>query len=157
VDNSRGVVGVSTQATLHPVKVLTALGAGSTSDIAAGIEYTAKQGWDVASLSLGGSSSNLMRDACEYAHNQGVLLIAAGNSGPCTNSEMGTIGGAWAGYVKDNPNAPDELIVYVVPEGSNTAIGHYIVNTDDARAFANDEMSADTWAQRIMSTVVNYE
>ncbi len=86
VDNSRGVVGVSTQATLHPVKVLTALGAGSTSDIAAGIEYTAKQGWDVASLSLGGASSNLMRDACEYAHNQGVLLVAAaGNSGPCTN------------------------------------------------------------------------
>ncbi|RBI60079.1 peptidase S8 [halophilic archaeon] len=86
VNNKRGVVGVSTEATLHPVKVLTAIGAGSTSDIVAGIEYTANQGWDVASLSLGGSSSNLLRDACQYAYNQGVLLVAAtGNSGPCTD------------------------------------------------------------------------
>ncbi|MEF8812903.1 MAG: S8 family serine peptidase, partial [Halovenus sp.] len=39
VDNSEGVVGVSTEATLHAVKVLDKNGSGSFSDVAAGIEY----------------------------------------------------------------------------------------------------------------------
>lgn len=87
VDNTKGVVGVSPGATLHGVKVLTALGSGSISDIASGIEYVAQQGWDVGSLSLGsGQDSTLLRDACQYAVNQGTLLVAAtGNSGPCTD------------------------------------------------------------------------
>ena len=87
VDNSRGVKGVSTEATLHAVKVLDCAGSGSFSDIAAGIEYVANQGWDVASLSLGGSSgSSALKDAVEYAQGQGVLLVAAaGNDGSCTN------------------------------------------------------------------------
>ncbi len=87
VDNSEGVVGVSTEATLHAVKVLDKNGSGSFSDVAAGIEYVADQGWDVGSLSLGADSgSQTVKDACTYAYNNGVLLVgAAGNSGPCTD------------------------------------------------------------------------
>ncbi|MEF8853514.1 MAG: S8 family serine peptidase, partial [Haloarculaceae archaeon] len=87
VDNSEGVVGVSTGATLHAVKVLDNSGSGSFSDVAAGIEYTADQGWDVGSMSLGASSgSQTVKDACQYAYDNGVLLVgAAGNSGPCTD------------------------------------------------------------------------
>ena len=87
VDNGEGVVGVSTDATLHAVKVLDRDGAGSFSDVAAGIEYTADQGWDVGSLSLGASSgSQTVKDACQYAADRGVLLVAAaGNGGPCTD------------------------------------------------------------------------
>jgi subtilisin len=87
VDNAQGVVGVATQATLHPVKVLTASGSGTTSDVARGIEYTGEQGWDVGSLSLGGGGdSNVLREAVEYATGEGVLLVAAaGNDGPCTD------------------------------------------------------------------------
>lgn len=86
VDNSEGVVGVSTSATLHAVKVLDCSGGGSYSDIAAGIEYTSDQGWDVASMSLGGSQSQVVADAVEYAYNNGVLLVAAaGNDGECTD------------------------------------------------------------------------
>ncbi len=87
VDNSKGVVGVSTEATLHAVKVLDNNGSGSLSDVAAGIEYVANQGWDVGSLSLGASSGNqTLKDACTYAYNNGVLLVAAaGNDGPCTD------------------------------------------------------------------------
>ncbi|WP_394349749.1 MULTISPECIES: S8 family peptidase [Haloferax] len=86
-DNSQGVKGVSTEATLHAVKVLDKRGSGSFSDIAAGIEYTADQGWDVASMSLGASSgSQTVKDACTYADDRGVFLVAAaGNSGPCTD------------------------------------------------------------------------
>ena len=87
VNNSQGVVGVSTEATLHAVKVLDSRGSGTFSDVAAGIEYTADQGWDVGSMSLGASSgSQTVKDACQYAVDNGVLLVAAaGNSGPCSD------------------------------------------------------------------------
>jgi subtilisin len=87
VDNSQGVVGVSTDATLHAVKVLDKRGSGYLSDVAAGIEYTADQGWDVGSMSLGASSGGqTLKDACTYAQDKGVFLVAAaGNSGPCTD------------------------------------------------------------------------
>ena len=87
VDNSEGVVGVSTEATLHAVKVLDKRGSGSYSDIAAGVEWVADQGYDVGSMSLGGSSSSAtLRDACQYAYDKGVLLVgAAGNDGPCSD------------------------------------------------------------------------
>ncbi|WP_435094173.1 S8 family serine peptidase [Halorubrum sp. N11] len=87
INNTDGVVGVSTEATLHAVKVLDKDGSGSFSDVAAGIEYTADQGWDVGSLSLGASSgSQTVKDACQYAYDNGVLLVAAaGNDGPCSD------------------------------------------------------------------------
>jgi subtilisin len=86
-DQGSGLVGVSPGVTLHAVKVLGCGGFGNYSDVAAGIQYVGEQGWDVASMSLGTSdSSQTIRDACQYARNQGVLLVAAaGNSGPCTD------------------------------------------------------------------------
>ncbi|WP_128477399.1 S8 family peptidase [Halorussus pelagicus] len=87
VNNSEGVVGVSTEATLHAGKVLGDDGSGSFADVAAGIEWAADQGYDVASLSLGASSgTTALKDAIDYAHNNGVLVVSsAGNSGPCTD------------------------------------------------------------------------
>lgn len=76
-DNSRGVVGVAPDATLHAVKVLDQYGNGSYADIATGLEHAANQGWDVANLSLAGGKSSLMEDACEYAYGNGVLLVAS--------------------------------------------------------------------------------
>lgn len=85
VDNSVGVVGVSTQADLYGVKVLDSGGSGSFSDIAAGIKWVADQGIDVGSMSLGGSSGTTeLQDACQYAVNNGTMLVAAaGNDGTC--------------------------------------------------------------------------
>ncbi|MEF8828484.1 MAG: S8 family serine peptidase [Haloarcula sp.] len=82
VDNSEGVVGVSTSATLHAVKVLDGDGSGTYSDVAAGLEWVADEGHDVGSLSLGGPKSSTIEDACQYAADRGVLLVAAaGNDG----------------------------------------------------------------------------
>ncbi|PSQ16924.1 hypothetical protein BRD00_09060 [Halobacteriales archaeon QS_8_69_26] len=69
------------------MKVLDNSGSGSYSDIAAGIRYTADQGWEVGSKSLGASSgSQTVKDACTYAYDKGVLLVAAaGNDGPCSD------------------------------------------------------------------------
>ena len=85
--NGEGVSGVAPGVTLHAVKVLDKRGSGSFSDIAAGVQYVADQGWDVGSMSLGASSgSQTLKDACQYAADAGVLLVAAaGNSGPCTD------------------------------------------------------------------------
>lgn len=81
-----GVVGVAPDATLHAVKVLSDSGGGSYSDIAAGIEWTANRGYDVASMSLGGGKSYAVEDAVEYASSRGVFIsAAAGNDGPCSN------------------------------------------------------------------------
>jgi len=86
IDDSEGVVGVSTEATLHAGKVLNGCGSGAYSNIAAGIEWAADQGYDVASMSLGGDASSTVQDACQYAYNNGVLLVAAaGNDGECTD------------------------------------------------------------------------
>ncbi|NEU57278.1 S8 family serine peptidase [Halorussus sp. MSC15.2] len=86
-DNSQGIVGAAPDATLHAVKVLDKCGSGSFSDIAAGVEYVADQGWDVGSMSLGASSgSSALKDAVQYATDKGVFLVAAaGNSGPCSD------------------------------------------------------------------------
>ncbi|WP_257299761.1 S8 family serine peptidase [Haloarchaeobius sp. FL176] len=87
VDNTEGVVGVSTQANLWAGKVLDGCGSGSLSAIAAGIEWAADQGFDVASMSLGASSGDqTLQDAVQYAANNGLLMVAAaGNDGPCSD------------------------------------------------------------------------
>lgn len=84
VDNSIGVVGVGPAIRLHSVKVLGADGFGNTSDIAEGIRWVAEQGYDVASLSLGGrGGSAVMRQAVQYAHQKGVILVAAAGNDSC--------------------------------------------------------------------------
>lgn len=79
-----GPLGVAPEATLIPVKVLDADGAGSLSDIVAGINWAAKHGVDVINMSLGGpSGSAALERAVKQALNAGVVIVAAaGNSGP---------------------------------------------------------------------------
>jgi subtilisin family serine protease len=87
VDDTADVVGVSTEANLYAGKVLDGCGSGSLSSIADGIRWAADQGYDVASMSLGASSGDqTLKDACQYAYDNGVLLVAAaGNDGECTD------------------------------------------------------------------------
>ena len=86
-DDGTGVLGVAPEATLHAVKVLACDGSGSFDDIAAGIEWSADQGHDVQSMSLGANTdSSVVKDALQYAADRGVVMVAAaGNSGPCTD------------------------------------------------------------------------
>lgn len=78
-----GLIGVAHEATLWAVKVLDSGGMGSFSDIAAGIRWAAREGHDVANMSLGSTTdSSVVHDACQYAQCQGTLLVAAaGNAG----------------------------------------------------------------------------
>ena len=58
---------------LHAAKVLSASGVGLTSAVAAGTEWTADQGYDVGSLSLGGASTYTTEQACRYTSDEGVV------------------------------------------------------------------------------------
>ncbi|WP_224269255.1 S8 family peptidase [Haloprofundus salinisoli] len=90
VDNDEGVVGVAPETTLHAVKVIYCAGVGLVSDIAAGIEHVADRGWAVASLSFGSQRpTNLIRDACRYAAEEGVLLVAAAGNGRARPNTVG--------------------------------------------------------------------
>lgn len=82
-NNELGIAGISWGARLMPVKVLDEYGDGWYSDVIAGIVYATDNGADIINLSLGGEeSSEALQDAVDYAHANGVLLVAAtGNTG----------------------------------------------------------------------------
>lgn len=77
-NNGRGIAGVDWQARIMPVKVLNEDGAGSKSQLASGITWAVDNGAQVLNMSLAGSSPSLVvRNAIDYAHSRGALLIAA--------------------------------------------------------------------------------
>jgi subtilisin family serine protease len=84
--NGQGGVGVSFGAGLMPLKVMDCTGSGYNDDITAAIYYAADNGAEVINMSLGGIySSQAMQDAVDYAHDAGVIVLAAsGNSGDST-------------------------------------------------------------------------
>lgn len=90
-NNARGIAGVSWRTRIMPVKVLNANGSGSHSMIINGIQFAANNGAHVINMSLGGTSySQAMQDAINYAHNRGVLVVAAaGNCGGSNYSQNG--------------------------------------------------------------------
>ena len=81
-NNQYGVAGIAYEASLMPLKVITAEGGGTITDIAEAIRYAADHGADVINMSLGGSGdSSVLREAIEYAYKKGVVIVAAaGNS-----------------------------------------------------------------------------
>ncbi|MBC6432986.1 peptidase S8 [Nostoc sp. HG1] len=77
-NNKYGVAGIAYEASLMPLKVLSSYGGGTVADIAEAIKFAADKGADVINMSLGGGGeSKLMKEAIEYAHRKGVVIIAA--------------------------------------------------------------------------------
>ncbi|AFY78939.1 subtilisin-like serine protease [Pleurocapsa sp. PCC 7327] len=81
-NNNYGVAGIAYKAKIMPLKVLSAGGSGTISDIAEAIRFAADKGADVINMSLGGGGESLvMKEAIDYAHQKGVVIVAAaGNS-----------------------------------------------------------------------------
>jgi serine protease len=104
-NNGLGLTGLAYGATIMPVRVLDASGAGDASTISAGIVYAVKHGAQVINLSLQfsvGISSGEIPDiinAVHYAWARGVVVVAAaGNDGvsqlayPARDSEVVSVG-----------------------------------------------------------------
>ncbi len=81
-DNNQGIAGTA-NVSIMALKVLNAEGIGADSGIAAAIRYAADNGAHIINLSLGGGSTNqVLVDACAYATQRGCLVVgAAGNDG----------------------------------------------------------------------------
>jgi serine protease len=83
-NNDKGVVGVSTGASIHMVKVFGDAGNWVySSDLLSAARAAANKGCKIISMSLGGSRSSLTeRNGMDDLYNKGVLLVAAaGNDG----------------------------------------------------------------------------
>ena len=77
-NNGYGVAGVAYEAKIMPIKVLSASGGGTVTDIAEAIKFAADNGADVINMSLGGGgSSSIMEEAVNYAYQKGVTIVAA--------------------------------------------------------------------------------
>ncbi len=81
-NNGLGVAGVAPSAAIMPLRVLDRNGAGGWAGIAAAIRWAADHGADVINMSLGGGMrSRTVERAIDYAHEHGVVIVAAaGNS-----------------------------------------------------------------------------
>ena len=78
-NNNQGVAGIAFAANIMPVKVLGGPeGAGTVLDVAHGIEWAVDNGAQVINMSLGGPDySSTLDNACQEAHNRGVIIVAA--------------------------------------------------------------------------------
>lgn len=77
-NNGYGVAGIAYEASIMPLKVLSASGGGTIADIAEAIKFAADNGADVINMSLGGGgASSMMEEAVKYARNKGVVIVAA--------------------------------------------------------------------------------
>ncbi len=107
-DNLLGIAGVNWYSSLMSVKVMNDHGTGTWDWIASGIVYAADNGADVINMSLGGRSDSLaVRQACDYAYENNVVVVASAGNDP-----------SWVGY----PAKHDSVI----------AVG--AVRPDDTRA-----------------------
>lgn len=81
-NNNLGVVGVSWNASIMPIKFLSSGGGGSNADAIESILYASEMGAHILSNSWGGIYfSQALMDAIEVSHTEGTLFVAAaGNS-----------------------------------------------------------------------------
>ena len=146
-NNGFGLTGLAYGASIMPVRVLDATGAGNASTISAGIVYAVKHGAQVINLSLQFSVGISPReipdiiDAVHYAYARGVVVVAAaGNDGvsqlayPARDSEVISVGATTADRclaVYSNSGAGIDL---VAPGGGDDAS---IPGDPDCRPNAN--------------------
>ncbi len=80
-NNSSGVTGVAHDAQIMSVRAFDENGAGTNTDIAAGIIYAVDNGADIINLSFGGGYSPSIEAAGQYAIEQGVAVVmSSGNN-----------------------------------------------------------------------------
>lgn len=80
-NNGIGIAGIAPNARILPVKVLDNSGYGTHATVAEGIVYAVDMGARVINLGFGGTgSSDVLRDAIDYALAHNVVVVAAGGN-----------------------------------------------------------------------------
>ncbi len=120
-NNRYGVAGIAYGAKLMPLKVLSRTGGGTVADIAEAIRFAADNGANVINMSLGGGGdSKLMREAIDYAHKKGVVIVAA----------AGNESSSSASYPALYPNVI--AVSAIGPDKNKTAYSNYGTGVDIA-------------------------
>ncbi len=81
-NNSLAAAGLAFETTIMPLKVLNSAGNGTTTTIAAAVNYAAAHGADIINLSLGGNDDDpVLQAALQAAAAKGILIMAAAGNG----------------------------------------------------------------------------
>jgi serine protease len=119
-NNGIGVAGVARNVKIMPLKVLSASGSGSVGGIADAIRFAADKGAKVINMSLGGPfPSRALKNACEYAHKKGVVIVAA--AGNETRSRVGYPAG-YPGVIAVSATRFDETTTFYSNWGKDVDI-----------------------------------
>ncbi|MHC4641510.1 MAG: S8 family serine peptidase [Planctomycetota bacterium] len=88
-DNGMDIAGVCLNARIMALKFLGSGGTGSTSDAVIAFYYAVENGADVISNSWGGGSySYSLEQAIDYAHSQGVIMVASAGNDNSTSPKL---------------------------------------------------------------------
>lgn len=154
-DNGEGIAGVSNSDVLS-CRALDENGSGSYSDIADAVTYATDQGVDVINMSLGGSSgSTTLKNAVEYAYNNGVFLVAAaGNDGPC--SDCVGYPAKYSECVAVSALDPDETLASYSSTGQEVELaapGTNVLSTTTATRGDYEQLSGTSMATPVVAGV----
>ena len=106
-NNGLGVAGLAPNATVLPIKALSAGGFGKTEWIASAIDEAVDQGADVINLSLGGPGSAVLEVAVDKALAAGVIIVAAAGNG---GREGVSYPAAYPGVIAVSATGPDDAL-----------------------------------------------
>jgi subtilisin family serine protease len=85
-DNEIGTAGIAPEASILPVRVLDQNGVGNSIDVARGILWAVDHGAHIINMSFETRAySEVIAAACDYAHDRGVLLVAAAGNNAYVN------------------------------------------------------------------------
>lgn len=80
-NNQMGIAGITNNAKIMAVKAMYENGYGYEFIIAPAIKYAVDNGAKVINMSLGGSSSQVIKEALDYANSHGVIIVVSAGNG----------------------------------------------------------------------------
>ena len=125
-NNEIGMVGAAPLAKIIPVKVLNAKGGGDLNVVAQGIRWSADNGADIISMSLGSPRPLAgIRKAIQYAETKGIpVFVAAGNAGqtkevfyPANYPETIAVGSIDENFDRSNFSNTGDRLDFMAPGG----------------------------------------